>query len=69
LWAKGLSAKHIHKEMFPVYVGKCLSHKADHNWDEKFAQGCSKVAGNAQPGRPVEIATSNCAAGGKVDLS
>jgi hypothetical protein len=27
LWAKGLNAKDIHKEMFPVYVGKCLSHK------------------------------------------
>jgi hypothetical protein len=22
LWAKGLSAKNIHKEMFPVYGGK-----------------------------------------------
>jgi hypothetical protein len=27
LWAKGLSAKDIHKEMFPVYVGKRLSCK------------------------------------------
>jgi hypothetical protein len=24
LWAKGLNAKGIHKEMFPVYGGKCL---------------------------------------------
>jgi hypothetical protein len=32
LWAKGLYAKHIHKEMFSVYVGKHLSHKAVHNW-------------------------------------
>jgi hypothetical protein len=32
LWAKGLSAKNIHKEMFPVYGGKCLSHKPVHNW-------------------------------------
>jgi hypothetical protein len=23
LWAKGLNAKDIHKEMFPVYGGKC----------------------------------------------
>jgi hypothetical protein len=23
LWAKGLSAKYINKEMFPVYGGKC----------------------------------------------
>jgi hypothetical protein len=25
LWAKMLSAKDIHKEMFPAYGGKCLS--------------------------------------------
>jgi hypothetical protein len=24
LWPKGLNAKDIHKEMFPVYSGKCL---------------------------------------------
>jgi hypothetical protein len=29
---KGLSAKDIHKEMFPVYGGKCLSRKAFHSW-------------------------------------
>jgi hypothetical protein len=32
LWAKGLSAKDIHKEIFVVYVGKHLSHKAVDNW-------------------------------------
>jgi hypothetical protein len=32
LWAKGLSAKDIKKEMLPVYGGKCLSRKAFHNW-------------------------------------
>jgi hypothetical protein len=36
LWAKGLNAKDIHKEMFPVYNGKCLSRKAVHNWVEKL---------------------------------
>jgi hypothetical protein len=46
LWSGGLSAKDIHKEMFPVYDGKCLSRKAVHNWVEKFSQGRSKVAGN-----------------------
>jgi hypothetical protein len=35
LWAKGLTAKDIHREIFPVYVGKCLSRKAFHNWAEK----------------------------------
>jgi transposase len=43
--------------MFPVYGGKCLSHKAVHNWVEKFSQGRSKVADDARPGHPVEIAT------------
>jgi hypothetical protein len=28
LWEKGLNAQDIHKEMFPVYCGKCLSRKA-----------------------------------------
>jgi hypothetical protein len=35
LWAKGLNAKDIHKEISPVYVGKCVSHKAVHSWVEK----------------------------------
>jgi hypothetical protein len=44
LWAEGLNANDIHKEMFPTYAGKCLSRKAVHNWVEKFSQGLSKVA-------------------------
>jgi hypothetical protein len=35
LWAKGLSAKDIHKEMLSVYGEKCLSLKAVHNRVEK----------------------------------
>jgi hypothetical protein len=31
LYARGLNAEDIHKEMFPVYDGKCLSSKAVHN--------------------------------------
>jgi hypothetical protein len=57
LWAKGLSEKNIHDEMFPFYYGKCLSRKAVHNWVEKLSQGRSKVADETRPGRPVEIAT------------
>jgi hypothetical protein len=30
LWAKGLNAKDIHKEMFPVYAGKCSPRIAVH---------------------------------------
>jgi hypothetical protein len=35
LWAKGLNAKDIHKEMFHVYCGNCLSRQAVQNWVEK----------------------------------
>jgi hypothetical protein len=35
LWAKGLNAKDIHKEMFSVNGEKCLSLEAVHNWVEK----------------------------------
>jgi hypothetical protein len=27
----------MHKEMFPVYGGKCLSRKAVHNWMTKVS--------------------------------
>jgi hypothetical protein len=57
LWAKGPNAKDIHKYNFPVYIGKCLSRKAFHNWVDKFSQGRSKVADDARPVGPVEIAT------------
>jgi hypothetical protein len=57
LWGKGLNAKDIDKEKFPVGGGKCLSNKAVHNWIEKCSPGRSKIADCARPGRPVEIAT------------
>jgi hypothetical protein len=57
LWAKGLNARDIHKEMFPDYGGKCLSCKAIHNWAEKFSEVRSKVADDARPG--VEVAASS----------
>jgi hypothetical protein len=44
LWAKGLNATDIHKEMLPFYGEKCLSRKAVHNWVEKFFQERSQVA-------------------------
>jgi hypothetical protein len=37
LRARGLSAKDIHKDMFPAYGGKCLSHKAVHNCVENVS--------------------------------
>jgi transposase len=48
--------KIIHKEMLPVCGVKCLSRKGVRNWVEKFSQGRSKVADDARPGRPVQIA-------------
>jgi hypothetical protein len=53
LWAKGLTAKDIHKEIFPIYGGKCLSRKAVHNWVEKFSQGRSKVVNDGRLGAGV----------------
>jgi hypothetical protein len=38
LWAKGLNAKHIHKEIFVVYGGKCLSCKTVHSWVQKLPE-------------------------------
>jgi hypothetical protein len=35
LWTKGLRAKDIHKEMFPVYCKNCFSHKVVLIWGEK----------------------------------
>jgi hypothetical protein len=37
LWAKGLNVKDSHKEMFPVYGGKCLSCKVVHSWVAKVS--------------------------------
>jgi hypothetical protein len=36
LWANGLNEKNIHIEMFPVYSGKCLPHKAVPPWWQMF---------------------------------
>jgi hypothetical protein len=57
LCAKGLNAKDIHKEVFPVYAGKCLLRRAVHNWVDKFSQGRSKDTDDAQPGADVSEAT------------
>jgi hypothetical protein len=56
LWAKESNAKDIHKEIFLVYGGKCLSCKAGHNWVEKFSQRRSKVA-DGRPGADVTQTT------------
>jgi hypothetical protein len=54
LWAKGLNAKDVHKEMFPVYSGKCLSRKVVHNWVanvsvmKKLKRRCGSSCDNSQ---------------------
>jgi hypothetical protein len=42
LWAKGLNANDVHKEIFPVYGGKCLSRKEVRNWVDKFSKKVRK---------------------------
>jgi hypothetical protein len=57
LWEKWFNVKDIHKEMFSVCGGKCLSLKAVHNWIEKFSQGRSQVAVHARQGADVAETT------------
>jgi hypothetical protein len=57
LWSKGLGAKDIHKERFPVYCRKCSSLIAFHNWVEKFSQERSSFADGVRPGHPVDMVT------------
>jgi transposase len=58
LWAKGLNVKDIHKEIFPVYGGKCLSRKSVHNWLKKFSEGRSKFADDARQDAEVAETTA-----------
>jgi hypothetical protein len=58
LWAKGLTGKDVHKEMFPLYSGEYLSRKAVHNWIEKVSQGHSKVTDDTRPGAEVAETTA-----------
>jgi hypothetical protein len=39
LWAKGMAAKDVHKEMLPMYSEHCLSCQAVCNWVQKFLEG------------------------------
>jgi hypothetical protein len=64
LWAKGLDAKDINKEMFPVYVGKCLSRKWVHNWVAKVSlmtkmlkRRCESDSDNSQKTSMLRVST------------
>jgi len=56
LWAKGMAAKDIHKEMLPMYSKHRLSRQAVHNWVQKFLEGRTSIEDERRVGRPVEIA-------------
>ena len=43
LWAKGMAAKDIHKEMPHMYDEHCLSRQAVHNWVQKFSEGRTSI--------------------------
>ena len=51
LWAKGMAAKDIHKEMLPMYGEHCLSHQAVHNWVQKFSEGRTSIEEGHRVGR------------------
>jgi hypothetical protein len=53
LWTKGLNAKDVHREMFPVYGGKCPSRKAVHSWVEKFSQVRLRITDDGRAGAEV----------------
>ena len=54
LWAKGMAAKDVHKEMLPMYGEHCLSRHAVHNWAQKFSEGRRSIEDEHPVGRPVK---------------
>ena len=51
LWAKGMAANDIHKEMLPMYGEHCLSHQAAHNWVQDFSEGRTSIEDEHPVGR------------------
>ena len=51
LWAKGMAAKDIHKEMLPMYGEHCLSRQAVHNWVQKFSERRTSIEDEHRVGR------------------
>ena len=54
LWAKGMAAKNIHKEMLPMYGEHCLSGQAVHNLVQKFSEGRTSIEDEHRVGRPAK---------------
>jgi hypothetical protein len=64
LWAKGLDAKDIHKEMFPVYGGKSLWRKAVQNrvadvslMTKRLKRRCGSCRDNSQKISVLRVST------------
>ena len=51
LWAKGMAAKDIHKEILPMYSEHCLSRQVVHNWVQKFSEGRKSIEDEHPVGR------------------
>ena len=43
LWAKGMTAKDVHKEMLPMYGEHSLSRQAVNNCVQKFSEGQTRI--------------------------
>jgi hypothetical protein len=57
IWAKGMAAKGIHKEILPMYGEHCLSRQTVRNLVQNFSEGRASIENEHRVGRPVEIAT------------
>jgi hypothetical protein len=55
--------------MFPIYSGKCLSHKAVHNWVDNSLKDVRKSQMMPNQSPCWDCNRSNCAVGGRVDSS
>jgi len=61
LWAKGMAAKDIHKEMLPMYGEHCPSRQAIHNSVQKFSEGRTSIEDEHRVGQPTYSgAPSSC---------
>ena len=54
LWAKGMTAKDVHKEMLPMYGEHCLSCQVGHNWMQKFSEWRTSIEDEHRVGRQCE---------------
>jgi hypothetical protein len=75
LWAEGLSAKDIPREMFPVCSGQCLSRKAAHNlvanvslMTKRLKRRCENGGDNSQMTSMLQVSTQWLSDGTSVSM-